>query len=115
MVSPQTMNSVLRTLEQDGHIERRPHPDSKRADSWSLTDSGLSALESARGLGATVFTRMLGPLRSDEVAAFIDYLHRCIAALEQANEPADDSADGRPQSQVVQRRQKAGVSSTRNV
>ena len=40
-VSAQTMNSVLRHLELGGLIERRPHPDSRRADSWSLTEAGL--------------------------------------------------------------------------
>jgi DNA-binding MarR family transcriptional regulator len=34
LVSPQTMNSALRRLELEGRIERRPHPDSRRADSW---------------------------------------------------------------------------------
>src|ERR1700741_4557848 len=31
-VSAQTMNTVLRRLEEDGLIQRRPHPDSRRAD-----------------------------------------------------------------------------------
>jgi len=113
MVSAQTMNSVLRTLEHDGHIERRPHPDSRRADSWSLTESGLAELERAREVGAAVFERMLSPLRSAEVTAFVDYLRRCTAALEQ---PADgDAVEQRAHTSAAQRRQKAGVSSTRNV
>ena len=81
-VSAQTMNSALRALEQDGYIERRPHPLSRRADSWSLTEAGLAELNRARQVGATVFERMLAQFNSKETAAFEDYLRRCIAALE---------------------------------
>src|SRR5689334_23572757 len=40
--------TLFRSLEQDGYIERRPHPRSRRADSWSLTDAGLEELARAR-------------------------------------------------------------------
>jgi DNA-binding MarR family transcriptional regulator len=102
LVSAQTMNSALRALERDGYIERRPHPQSRRADSWSLTDAGLEELARARRVGRTIFARMLGTFDAKEIAAFEDYLRRCIRALD------DDSPR-------VQRRQNAGVSSTRNV
>jgi DNA-binding MarR family transcriptional regulator len=80
-VSAQTMNSVLRHLELDGLIERRPHPDSRRADSWSLTKTGLVELERAHGVGTSVFTKMLASFDADEVTAFSDYMRRCIRAL----------------------------------
>ena len=80
-VSAQTMNSVLRHLELDGLIERRPHPDSRRADSWSLTETGLVELERAHSVGTAVFTKMLGSFDAEEIAAFSDYLRRCIHAL----------------------------------
>ena len=82
-VSAQTMNSVLRRLEEDGYIARRPHPDSLRADSWSLTDEGLQQLERARSVGQAIFDRMLASLDSAEVASFESYLKRCIEALEE--------------------------------
>ena len=81
-VSAQTMNSALRALEQDGYLERRPHPLSKRADSWSLTEAGLAELKRARQVGAAVFERMLGAFTTKETAAFEDYLRRCIVALD---------------------------------
>jgi DNA-binding MarR family transcriptional regulator len=81
-VSAQTMNSALRALEQDGYIERRPHPLSRRADSWSLTEAGLVELKRARQVGHAVFERMLGAFNSKETAAFEDYLRRCIVALD---------------------------------
>jgi DNA-binding MarR family transcriptional regulator len=91
-VSAQTMNSVLRRLEEEGRIERRPHPDSRRADSWSLTDEGIELLQHAREVGAQVFTRMLAPLAPAEAKALEDYLRRCIAALE-GDAPAIDAVD----------------------
>ncbi len=75
------MNSVLRHLELDGLIDRRPHPDSRRADSWSLTEAGLVELERAHSVGTSVFTKMLASFDSAEMTAFSDYLRRCIHAL----------------------------------
>jgi len=94
MVSAQTMSSVLRRLEEEGRIERRPHPDSRRADSWSLTSEGVELLEQAREVGSGVFTRMLAPLEAAETAALEDYLRRCIAALEGTH--AAPSSEERP-------------------
>jgi DNA-binding MarR family transcriptional regulator len=98
MVSAQTMNSVLRRLEEEGRIERRPHPDSRRADSWRLTDEGVELLEQAREVGAGVFARMLAPLAPAETAALEDYLRRCITALEgetpAKSVPDDGSGEG---------------------
>ena len=113
MVSAQTMNSALHALERDGYIERRPHPSSRRADSWSLTPSGLAELERARRVGASIFAQMLEHFDAREIAAFEDYLRRCIAslggdAIALATEPPTTAT--RPQ-----RRQNAGVSNTRNV
>src|SRR5262252_6777946 len=94
MVSAQTMNSALRRLESDGRIERRPHPDTRRADSWTVTDEGVELLEQARTVGAAIFERMLAPLDRAETAALESSLRRCIAALEadeDAGAPARDS------------------------
>ena len=66
MVSAQTMNSALHALELDGYIARRPHPLSRRADSWSLTDAGLEELEGARQVASEIFARMLGGFSSQE-------------------------------------------------
>lgn len=80
-VSPQTVNSVLRRLEADGLIERRPHPESRRADSWFLTDKGGKQFHRARTAAEPVFSRMLSALSPLEVERLQDYLGRCIGAL----------------------------------
>jgi DNA-binding MarR family transcriptional regulator len=82
MVSAQTMNSILRRLERERLIERKPHPESRRADSWSLTAHGGEQLERARAILDSVFSRMLSALRPAEVEELQNYLRRCVAALE---------------------------------
>jgi DNA-binding MarR family transcriptional regulator len=86
MVSPQTMNPVLRRLEEEGFIERRPHPDSRRADSWFLTDLGTEQFRRARSVADAVFSRMLSALDAGEIERLQDYLRRCIAAIGAAPE-----------------------------
>jgi DNA-binding MarR family transcriptional regulator len=88
MVSAQTMNAALHRLEIDGRVERRPHPDSRRADSWYLTVDGRDLLDQARSVGNAVFERMLAPLDKEEIASLESCLRRCIGALE-----GDDDAD----------------------
>ena len=122
MVSAQTMNFALRALELEGYIERRPHPSSRRADSWTLTAAGSRELQRAREVGKEIFARMLQGFDATEIAAFEDYLRRCITALG-GDEPAVDSPSVRRRGETArlrdvvprQRRQNAGVSSTRNV
>lgn len=95
MVSAQTMNTALRRLESEGRIERRPHPDSRRADSWTVTAEGVELLEQAGAVAVTIFERMLAPLGSAEIAALEDSLRRCIAALE-SDDGTIDSPTGEP-------------------
>jgi DNA-binding MarR family transcriptional regulator len=121
-VSAQTMNSALRSLEQQGYLERRPHPSSRRADSWTLTDAGLRELDRAREVGKALFARMLDGFDAKEIAAFEDYLRRSIVALGGDSAfaapdaaPPTKAANGTHAAGARQRRQNAGVSSTRNV
>ncbi|HEX5421714.1 MAG TPA: MarR family transcriptional regulator [Gammaproteobacteria bacterium] len=93
MVSPQTMNPVLRRLEAEGLIERRPHPDSRRADSWFMTGKGSEQFHAARGVAEAVFSRMLSALSDMELQHLQDYLRRCVAAL---GEPPAEEADVKP-------------------
>jgi DNA-binding MarR family transcriptional regulator len=88
MVSAQTMNVALHRLEQDGLIERRPHPESRRADSWFLTNEGARQFTRARAVGDPVLARMLAALSPAEVEQFEDYLHRCIGALGESADSA---------------------------
>ncbi len=81
-VSAQTMNATLRRLESNGFIARRPHPESRHADSWFLTEEGEALLEQARTIGDTVFARVLSVFSPSEAEEFKQSLRRCIAALD---------------------------------
>src|SRR5690606_24442236 len=59
MVSAQAMNSVLRKLVAKKYVERRPHPESLRADSWYLTNKGMAVIEKARKIFESATSRML--------------------------------------------------------
>jgi DNA-binding MarR family transcriptional regulator len=108
MVSAQTMNSVLRRLEEEGRIERRPHPDSRRADSWHVTSEGRELLDQAREVGSAVFEKMLAPLAPAETAALEDYLRRCIDALEVHSPDIDPPAGERAPRSARRDRRTAG-------
>ncbi|MEO8313517.1 MAG: MarR family transcriptional regulator [Pseudomonadota bacterium] len=82
LVTAQTMTGLLRRLETDGAIERRPDPNNRRADRWYLLPEGVERLKAARAAGAPVMTQMLSLLKSREVAELRGYLERCVEGLE---------------------------------
>ena len=43
MVNPQSMGSLLAELEQDGLVQRQPHPTDGRQILFSLTEAGIEA------------------------------------------------------------------------
>lgn len=85
-VTPQTMNTILRRLEKDGDIERRPHPDNVRADSWFVTKAGQARLNRAKRVGEAVWKRLLSALKDSEVAQLQNLLARCIGGLDKQME-----------------------------
>jgi DNA-binding MarR family transcriptional regulator len=82
LVTAQTMTDLLKRLEREGSIERRPDPNNRRADRWYIRDEGLARLRAARTAGSPVMTQMLSLLDADEVVELRGYLERCVAGLE---------------------------------
>jgi DNA-binding MarR family transcriptional regulator len=82
LVTAQTMTGLLRRLESEGAIERRPDPHNRRADRWYLLPAGVERLNAARSAGAPVMTQMLSLLKTQEVAELRGYLERCVEGLE---------------------------------
>ena len=91
LVTAQTMTGLLRRLESEGAIERRPDPHNRRADRWYLLPAGLERLNAARNAGGPVMTRMLSQLAPHEVVELRGYLERCVEGLESVAE--DDAAE----------------------
>ena len=85
-VTAQTMNTILRRLEKDGDIERRPHPANARADSWYITKSGQVRLKRAKRICDGVWRRLLSTLKSAEITQLQNLLERCIGGLDAQGE-----------------------------
>jgi DNA-binding MarR family transcriptional regulator len=83
MVTAQTVNTILRRLEGEGSLERKPHPDNRRVDCWYITDVGRAQMLKARAVADPVWDKMLAPLGPEDVAALRGLLKRCIEGLEQ--------------------------------
>ena len=101
LVTAQTMTGLLRRLERDGLVERRPDPHNRRADRWYLLPMGQDRLNAARGAGAPVMTQMLSRLSPHEVSELRGYLERCVEGLEtdarrESSEPSHRSPAPRP-------------------
>ena len=75
------MVSLIDTLEEQGLVQRKPHPDDRRAFAVTLTDKArelLPALEQQSHVMEDVVTSALTP---DERAALLDMLQRVSASL----------------------------------
>jgi DNA-binding MarR family transcriptional regulator len=94
-VTAQTMNVILRRLEKEGAIERRPFPGNARADSWSITKLGQARLDQGSAAAQHVRTRMYSTLAPKEIAQLRALLERCIAGLE-AESPAGAARRRKP-------------------
>jgi DNA-binding MarR family transcriptional regulator len=85
LVTAQTMTELLKRLESEGSIERRPDPNNRRADRWYIQPLGQQRLASGRGAGAPVMTQMLSLLSAGEVGELRGFLERCVEGLEREN------------------------------
>jgi len=81
LVTPQTMSSVLSTLEGRGLVERKPHPIHHHILEARLTRSGRTLLAKA-DVSAMVVERALDDeFDPEERARLLELLARCTAAL----------------------------------
>jgi DNA-binding MarR family transcriptional regulator len=81
LVSPQSLNEVLLTLEQRGLVGRRAHPDHGRILQARLTAKGRTLLARCDEEVHQVEARMVGSLSEDEQAALRGALISSIRAL----------------------------------
>jgi DNA-binding MarR family transcriptional regulator len=81
LVTPQTMSSVLATLERRGLVERKPHPIHGHILETRLTRSGRSLLNRADAAAVDVELHLGGAFSAAETAQLIALLGRCSEAL----------------------------------
>jgi DNA-binding MarR family transcriptional regulator len=113
MVTAQTINTILRRLESEGCLERKPHPDNRRVDCWYITEHGRAQMVHAKATAEPVWETMLAPLTADETAQLRGLLKRCIDGLERSRTAGGDAfckVSSSPRASRPVRRAKAGIS-----
>ena len=84
LVTPQTMSSVLGTLEERGLVERKPHPLHSHILEARLTRSGRSLLTKADVPAMAVDRALDAEFTARERQQLLKLLTRCAAALAEA-------------------------------
>jgi DNA-binding MarR family transcriptional regulator len=82
-VTPQTMNQVLRQLEQRTWVTRRPHPTHGRILQADLTREGRQTLRACHQAADAVEERMLAKLTPAGRQQLVAALRTCIEGLSQ--------------------------------
>jgi len=80
-VTPQTMNQVLRELEQKGWAARHPDPGHARILQANLTPAGRETLRACHRAVNAVEEQMLAPLAPADIQQLTATLRACIQAL----------------------------------
>lgn len=81
LVTPQTMSSVLGTLERRGLVERKPHPIHSHILETRLTRSGRALLNRADEAAVDVELRLSSAFAQSEIDELISLLARTSAVL----------------------------------
>lgn len=79
-ISPNRMVALVDGLESKGLIERRTHPEDRRAYTVTITDAGAAALSKAMEAGLGVELEMCAPLEASEREQLLGLLHKLAAA-----------------------------------
>ncbi len=82
MVKPQSMGTLLAELEQDGLVQRAPHPTDGRQILFSLTAAGVAARKQRQAAKLAWLTAAIGRLGADERRT----LAEAIALVQQLGE-----------------------------
>jgi DNA-binding MarR family transcriptional regulator len=79
-VDPSSMVSTIDELEEQGLVERRPHPTDRRAHAIHITERGLTVLAEGRKLAAGSEEELLAPLDRSERELLHALLLRLVVA-----------------------------------
>ena len=80
-VEQATMANTLKRMERDGLVERRPHPQDRRAQQVWLSDKGRALEGPATQAAAAQNEAALAPLSPQERGQLLDLSRRLIAAM----------------------------------
>ena len=72
MVKPQSMGTLLSELEQDGLVQRQPHPTDGRQILFSLTDAGVAAQRQRHAAKLAWLTAAIERFDADEQRTLVE-------------------------------------------
>ncbi len=82
MVTPQTIQVLIRAIEANGWIVRRKHPENERILLVTLTPVGRRLLTRSKTALGHIYTKMLAGFADQDRRALETLLSRCAANLE---------------------------------
>ncbi len=91
-IDPSSMVSTIDELEAKGLVERRRHPNDRRAHALHLTTMGKQTLTRGRELARGAQEELLSPLNDEERAQLHDMLLRLAEATGHAGKPTTDDS-----------------------
>ncbi|KAB2344168.1 MarR family winged helix-turn-helix transcriptional regulator [Actinomadura rudentiformis] len=86
-VTPPTMNTVLKNLQERGLVERTPHEWHRNVLETRLTAKGEKTLADADARAVKVERGLSAEFTEAERQTLIDLLERCVGFLESARHP----------------------------
>ncbi len=90
-VEQATMANTLKRMERDGLIDRRPHPDDRRAQQNWLTDKARGLKAQAVAAASAQNEAALQGLSAEERERFIDLTRRVIANMKRGGATTPDA------------------------
>ncbi|MGI5486651.1 MarR family winged helix-turn-helix transcriptional regulator [Microtetraspora malaysiensis] len=91
-VTPQSMATVIKTLESRGLVERRPSSDHAQVLVTRLSRAGQALLRKADAEAVAVERRLVDAFTPDEIALLRELLERAVVVLTDGGHD-DDGAD----------------------
>jgi DNA-binding MarR family transcriptional regulator len=83
LLTPQTVGVIIRNLERDGAIRKKPHPVHGRVLQWTLTRRGETLLGKCRARGRALERRLQAGLAPKAQATVRRWLSKIAADLQQ--------------------------------
>ncbi|MFC3995268.1 MarR family winged helix-turn-helix transcriptional regulator [Nocardiopsis sediminis] len=93
LVTPQTMSSVLATLNRRELIERKPHPIHTHILETRLTRSGRALLKQADKAAIAVEQHLSDAFTREETEQLVEFLGRCSESAAKARAEASTYTD----------------------
>jgi DNA-binding MarR family transcriptional regulator len=83
LLTPQTVGVIIRNLEREGAIRKKPHPVHGRVLQWTLTRRGKTLLGKCRARGKALDRRLQAGLAPKAQATIRRWLSKIAAELQQ--------------------------------